>query len=148
MAYDTVEAAVKTLVQTLEGFEPKDKNVSQGDYRVMAGGVPKAVILQPGPFRRNMVDTNRARSEWAVSLELYVAFREELSQIASDIRAVRQAIIDMLDKYPTLNSTAGVVFAMVSEGSEPDIWEIGSRKFWRQVMTVRVEERQSVTYAE
>ncbi len=36
----------------------------------------------------------------------------------------------------------------LDSGREPELWQLGTMKWWRQVMTVLVKESVSVTYAE
>jgi len=85
---------------------------------------------------------------WSINVELLIAFKTEISQVATDIRTQRQLIIDKIDEYPTLDTTTGVVFAMITEGREPELVQMGARTFWRQIMIAKVEERATVTYAE
>ena len=148
MSYDTVEAGAETLLKTVDGFSAA---VSRGDYRILAAGNMKAVVMNPGRFGpRSMASNQRVRNVWVINLELYISWSGEISDVKTAIRDERQAILDMIDKYPTLNSVPGVVFAMIESGDEPDLYGIAgsSRQFWRQTMFLRVEERANITYAE
>ena len=146
MGYATCETAVATVIKTIVGYDAN--NVTSGDYRVFAKGKMKAVILEPGAFRdHGKFDDSRHRTHWVVNINLFIGFKDEITTVREEIRAERQKIIDMLDKYPTLGDTSGVVISMVTSGDEPDLWAIGSRKWWHQVMYCEIEERAVVTYA-
>ena len=109
----------------------------------------KAIVLPPGRFGpREMVTPQRVRNVWSINVELLIAFKDEITTVRKEIREERQKILDEIDKYPTLDSTTGVVFAMITDGDEPELWQVGTRKLWRQMMYCRVEERESVTYGE
>lgn len=146
MSYDTVEAGAETLLKTVDGYQDA---VSRGDYRILGTGLMKAVILNPGRFGpREMLSNQRVSNVWVINLELYISWSGEISDVKTAIRDERQAILDKIDKYPTLNSVAGVVFAMITEGDEPDLWQVGSKTWWKQTFYLRVKENQNITYAE
>lgn len=145
MSYKTCEDALAVVIRMLTNYT---STVSIGDYRVLGKGKMKAVILQPGPFTREMVSANRMRSVWKINAELFVGFTTDVSTVASSIRTERQDIIDKIDKYPTLNSTTGIVLAQIMEGGVPEVWAIGAGKWWKQTLVCTVEERATVNYAE
>jgi hypothetical protein len=147
MGYITCETAAATLIKAIDGYS--EKNVSSGDYRILTRGIAKAVVLQPGPFNNATVASpGWMRTQWTIFVEMYVPFGGEMSTVAGNIRTYRQEIINQLDKYPTLNSTPGVVLALLQSGGEPEIWSASSEYLWRQIMALIVEERQQVTYDE
>ncbi len=148
MGYNDVEAALLTVIRKLDGYTAT--NSSQGDYRILAKGVTKAVVLQPGPIVRRNVQSapRRMRTLWVIDMELVVPFSGEISTIASNIRTFRQTLIDHIDKYPTLDGTSDVVHALVVSGAEPESWTGESHKWWIQRLRVEVEERSTVTIAE
>ncbi len=148
MGYNDVEAGLLAVVRLLDGYT--EVNTSQGDYRILAKGVEKAVILQPGPIVQRNVQSapRRMRTLWVIDMELVVPFSGEISTIASNIRTFRQSLIDHVDKYPTLDSVANVVHALIVSGAEPESWQGESRKWWVQRLRVDVEERSTVTIAE
>jgi len=147
MSYDSVESGLLTVIQLHADFTTT--NSSKGDYRILGAGVSRGLILTPGPFRKAVTAAPRRMGfSWVVNLELFVPFKGELSTIATELRTIRQDLMDQIDKYPTLNSTSGVINAFVEGGGEPDLWQGENRRWWMQRMTVSIEERATVTIAE
>ncbi len=146
MSYGSAEAALQTILRTVSGYA--SPNVTLGDYRIMGQGKEKVIILNPGPFNRESIAPGIVHTAWVILVELYIAFKGEISTIASDIRTERQTLIDKVDTYPTLNRAAGIMLGAVEAGDEPELWLAGSRQWWRQVLRVTVKEATSVTYAE
>lgn len=148
MSYDAVEAGLLSVIQLLPDYN--STNSSRGDFRILAKGVSRAVVLSPGAFiGRDVVATPRQmQTIWVINLHLLIPFTSEISTIRGLIRTERQKIIDQIDKYPTLGAVSGVVSAILTGGEEPRIWQGESQRWWLQVMQVEVEERSSVTIAE
>lgn len=146
MSYATSESALQTILRTVSGYA--SPNVTLGDYRILGQGKEKVIILQPGAFNREGLAPGITHTTWGILVELYIAFKGEISTIASDIRTERQAVIDKVDTYPTLNRAAGVMLGAIEVGDEPELWAVGSRQYWRQVLRVTVKESGVVTYAE
>ena len=117
---------------------------------MLAAGVSRAVILQPGPIitREVAQAPRRMRTLWAIDLELFIPWTGEISTISTQIRTDRQELIDHIDKYPTLNTISGVVHAIIKSGGEPQPGVLSGKNWWRQVLRLEVEERTSITIAE
>ena len=147
MSYDTVEAGLLSTIQLLSIYS--STNSSQGDYTILGNGVTRAAILTPGSFERSVQAIPRRMSTmWMATIELYVPFTVDISTIASSIRTERQTLLDHLDKYPTLNSTSGVVHAIAIGGQEPTQWVGESQQWWVQELVMRITENVNITIAE
>ena len=147
MSYNTVEAGLATVIKLADGFD--SSNVTQGDYRILAKGLSKAVVLSPGSFSSEVVAApRRLRQSWIVDLDLFIPFTDEISSAAASVRSVRQTIMDKIDQYPTLNGTSGVINAFIASGSEPSAWRGENRRWWVQTLRVEIEERSTVSIAE
>jgi hypothetical protein len=147
MSYDVVETGLQGVIRKLSDYGTT--NVSKGDYRILGAGVAKAVVLQPGPFIRNVAQApRRLRQAWVVNLELFIPFTTELSDVASTLRTERQTIMDEVDKWPRLDATAGVIDAFIEGGGEPELWQGENRRWWVQKLRVTIEERTNVTLSE
>ncbi len=146
MSYASIETALMTLLHAVTGFSAT--NVTSGDYRCLGTGQVKAIVCNPGPFRRANIAPGLAANEWMINIELFIPFQDEISTIASAIRTQRQNVIDQIDKYPTLNRAAGVQLGVIDSGEEPEIWQVGTRRWWRQLMRVSIKESVSLTYSE
>jgi len=147
MSYATVEAGLLAVIRLHADYNTT--NSSAGDYRLLGSGKSKIIILTPGLFTQTVVAApRRMGTSWSVNLELFIPFQQELSNIASNIRSVRQTLMDQINKYPHLNDTAGVIDAIVEGGSEPELWQGENRRWWVQKMRCVIKERVIVTIAE
>ena len=146
MSYTSVEDALRTLLQAVTGYSTA--NVTEGDYRILGTGQTKAMVLQPGAFRRTNSAPGIQITDWTANIELFIPFKDEISTVASDIRTERAAIIAQLDAYPTLNRTSGVLMGAIESGDEPEVWAVGSRRWWRQLMRVTIKEQSLVATSE
>jgi hypothetical protein len=148
MTYAAVETALATVIKGATGFSTA--NVTSGDPRPFGTGQTKIVILEPGAFDipSPAGSSRRKATTWGILVNLYIAFQDDIAEIASDIRTVRQTLIDRIDKFPTLDGQAGVTHAYIVRGREPDEWVLGTRRWWRQVLEVQATETTTVTFAE
>lgn len=149
MSYETIEESTFILIRDkVPGYSAT--NIAKGDYRILASGVEKAVILNPGPIRsRQVVASQRYISTvWVVDVELYIPWHEELSTIANKVRAFRQEIIDLIDQYPRINSSPGVLLSLISGASRPTIRAGEGRNWWIQILDFEVTERVDIQVAE
>ncbi len=146
MSYTSVEDALRTILLTVSGYSTA--NVSEGDYRILGDGITKAMVLTPGAFSRTNMAPGVQETEWVVNIELLIPFQDEISTIASNIRTERQNIIDKVDAYPTLNKTTGVLLGAIESGDEPEVWAVGSRTWWRQLLRVKIKEYTATASAE
>ena len=148
MSYDSVEAGLLAVVRVLANYDTT--NSSQGDHRILAQGVTRAVVLNPGsiPERDIIAAPRRVSTVWEILINLMIPFKGEISTARSNIRTYRQELIDHLDKYPTLNGVSGVVHAFVAGGREPEQWQGESRSWWIQTLVMRVQENTTITIAE
>ncbi len=144
MSYETVEAGLLKVIRKADKFNAS--NSSAGDYRILGKGTRQAVVLNPGPFRKEVSAAPRRMAwTWNVNMELFIPFREELSVVASDLRVLRQALMDIIDAYPHLDDTSGVIEAVVESGGNPDLWQGENRRWWVQPIRVVIKERTTVT---
>lgn len=150
MSYVTVENGLMTLLRTVSGYTAV--NTSIGDWRILGKGIDKALVLNPGsiPERNVTASPRRIRNLWVIEVDLLVAFQKDLSEAAGNIRTERQAIMDKIDQYPTLNQVSGVINAFITGASAPDIFvpRGGSRRWWVETLICEVEERVNTTIAE
>ena len=149
--YNYVEAAIIRVMSLLDGFDSEGDtpNITRSDYRILRTGIPYALILDPATIQaHNRAQyPRRMRTVWGVSMRVLVRFDEDLVEINTKLRRLRQEIMDHLDRYPDLNSTRGIVLAQVTSGEEPDILQGESNNWWIQRLNVSVEERYTVDIA-
>jgi hypothetical protein len=146
MSYESVQSALVTQLENVTGFS--STNVSLGDYHVLGKGVSKAIVLRPGAFDLAYDSYGGAYAHrWDVLVELFEKYQDD-SQVQNAIRDDRQAIIDRLAQYPTLDGTAGVLDARIVRGEEPEpvYGADGSGPhFWMQRMVCQILEDASYT---
>ena len=153
MSYATVEARVKLLLEGLTGVFPKTRSVSRGDYRELDEGASTTAVLTPGAFVQDGVAQGGARKsvrDWGVLIDL---FRKYLDDGTSwtDFEADRDSVIAELEKYPSLNSLAGIVRVQIQADTDPgEIFDDddGGPFFIWQRLRVTVVERADLSGGE
>ena len=146
MSYETIEAALSTLIQTLTGYS--STNVKQGDWRWMGVGNTKGVTLAPGSFTQvdgSLRDT--ALVTWTIRVELYIAWNGEQNTTVATLKTDRQSIIDVVNQYHRLNGTAGVLNSIIRT-ADPIEEFYGNTNFWRHVLNCEVQEMATFSRAE
>jgi hypothetical protein len=124
-----------------------EQNVARGQYKILGMGNQVNVVLMQGRIPvHEKFDNTRYRTVWIINIELFIGFAIDRLQVEANMEDYRQAIIDELDKHPTLDSTAGVVFACMTEADEPSYADSASKMWWKQTLVFEIEERQTVTY--
>jgi hypothetical protein len=108
------------------------------------------VILHPGsiPAREVVAARRRISTNWEILIELFIPYTGENTTSARRIREERQQLLDHIDQYPTLNGVAGVVYAFIEAGREPEIWAGESSNWWKQVLIMRVLENVNIAIRE
>lgn len=141
MSYATIEAKLKTLLDTI------NSNVTQGDSSILDRGVTNAIILEPGAFlteahKRSVAGAlpERVRN-WDTLIHIIVMYSTE-RVVSTDLAALRDSVVGLIDKYPTL-STAGLkVIGLNAEGDPQDVYDNpqSGPVFAFQVLRLTVQE--------
>ena len=140
MSYATIEAALATVLRLATGFDAA--NVVVGHYRPLSSK-KESVTLTPGAISGRRSEGNRTvTTDWVVNVQYFVKASDHnnVEDVYATITAGRQKLIDVVDQYPTLNGTAGVVIARIVEADEPDWLQSGSSYIWQQMMRCMVRE--------
>ena len=147
MGYSEMETGLATVIKLLSGYTTT--NVAQGNYRILGNGVTKAVILQPGAIQQRSIvgAPRRQQTIWVCNIELWIPFLGEISTVSDSLRSVRQALIDHIDKYPTLSGTSGCINAFITGAQEPTELPGDPRRWWMQELQMTIEERTTITIA-
>jgi len=147
MSYVTIEDAVATVIRKVKGYSLA--NVSVGDNRRIAEGVEQAVILRRGgPSTRRLLTLGDCwETRWVVNVELYIPVSDEIGTIRRTIDTEMQKLLDEFDKWPFLDGTSGVNNAEAISVAEAEEYILGSR-WWRQVITLQVDELTEAVRAE
>ncbi|MGH9158200.1 MAG: hypothetical protein ACRD1K_20720 [Acidimicrobiales bacterium] len=153
MSYVTVETRVQSLLQGITGTFPVAASVSRGDYRVLDSGEASLAVLTPGNFDEGRVGQGGAQiveREWHVLIDL---FRKYLDDGTSwqNFAADRDAVLQELERRPTLNSLDGIVGVALSADSDPgevfDENDNGPFFIWQRIR-IQTMERADVTGGE
>ncbi len=119
MTYATVEAAVQTLIVAMTEFD--SDSVSRGDYKILDSGADDLAVLTPGSFTKDETGQAGARKSlrnWSVLVDLFRKYLDDGTTWTNFV-ATRDALVDQLELYPSLNGTAGVTLVAVEAGSDP-----------------------------
>lgn len=119
MTYATVEVAVQTLIVAMTEFD--SDSVSRGDYKILDSGADDLAILTPGAFTKDETGQAGARKSlrnWSVLVDLFRKYLDDETTWINFV-ATRDALVDQLELYPSLNNTPGVTLVSVEAGSDP-----------------------------
>ena len=119
MTYAVIEAAVKTLLEGMTEFVSND-DISRGDYRILDSGAINLAVLTPGTFTKDEAGQAGARKSlrnWSVIIDLFRKYLDD-GKTWTDFEATRDALVDRLELFPSLNGTAGVTLVGVEADSE------------------------------
>jgi len=121
----TIQAAIQDLIQAHASFA--DADVTLGDYRVLGRGSSPYAVIRPGSFRSSRPgDWSQVQFIWEHPVEVWARFTGD---DYSTITTARQAVVDQLDAYPTLNSTSGISLSTVRTSSEAlYLWNRGQAR--------------------
>lgn len=115
MSNALIRARVQTLLQAMTEFD--DADVTLGNFRVLDSGSAPYAVIYPGGFQ--IIDRVNDGAETLIAWRNYVEiFATFLDDSYENIDSIRQAVIERLLTYPTLNALSGVVAATVSDGDD------------------------------
>lgn len=110
----TIQAAIQDLIQSSSSFA--DADVSLGDYRILGSGSAPYAIILPGQFRAERAgDWSQVQFIWEHPVEIWHRFAGDDYE---NVVTARTTVVDLLNTYPTLNSTSGISNSYVVESTE------------------------------
>lgn len=148
MSYATIESALATILRTATGFDTT--NVVIGHFRPLANK-KESVSLTPGAISGRRSEGNRTvTTDWVVQIQYFVKATDHanVEDVYATIIAGRQKLIDVVDQNPTLNGTAGVVIARITDADEPDWLQSGRSYIWEQMLRCTIRETALLTGGE
>lgn len=157
MSYDTIVARIQLLLQGLTSQFPTTDLVTIGDYRKMDSGLDPSkalAVLVPGNFDSDGAAAYQDYKHWDVLLDIFKKYGQAREQTVANFTAMRDAIIEHLDKYPTLNALSGVSQVRVTGEEDPnDVLQKGAGEqvgptFITQRLRITVTQRVSLTGGE
>lgn len=114
--YTQCETGLIARLRTLTEFFPKDFQVATDDS-VLSNGAGYFAILFPGPFPSTRANGRQAFFNWVVNLDLYVRYSTRKESLGK-FKAVRAALVNLLQKPNSLASVPGVTNTVLSAVSE------------------------------
>lgn len=111
---------MKTLLEGMTEFVSND-DISRGDYRILDSGADNLAVLTPGSFIKDEAGQAGARKSlrnWSVITDLFRKYLDD-GTTWTDFEALRDALVDRLELFPSLNGTAGVTLVGLEAGSDP-----------------------------
>lgn len=109
MSYEAVEGRAQSLLQLLTSMFATSAQVTRGDWGVLDSGVDRSAVLYPGAFEQRGSGSNGSVVYiWTVQLDLFQRWQATDAATISAFIALRDAVIQHLQKYPSLNGLAGV----------------------------------------
>ena len=142
--YDQCETALQTILQGVSGLTSL---VKKSDYSPFDNGTAQFIVLQPDTFDSGESDIqDRMVYVWDILTEVYQKYTNETDTM-TNFRALRKAIVNELEKYPTLDNAAGVLErTFASEGGIVDVTDRQNDSIvYYKMQTIRVKVTQEVT---
>jgi len=143
MSYATIAQGLKDILRTIPDFD--GPNVTLADYKVLTGGNAKAIVIFPGGFSQELSTVNTDSSyliQYELEVQTFVQYKTD-PEAAEKLAEYRQAIIEKVNQYPTLDGVDGVLFAMITRG-EPPVPVFNSDGagpfYWLQTLICTVQE--------
>jgi len=151
MGYDSVEARIQSLLQGLTSIFTEPSQVTRGDFRVLDAGYDQCVVLRPGVFEDTGVQMGPGSHvfRFTTHINFYKRYVDETTVVA--FARQRDAIIEHILKYPSLNGLADTVLLNVMRGDEPgELYDrVGNGPFFiTQTIDVSVSHVITVALAE
>jgi hypothetical protein len=147
MSYGTTEARVQSLLQGLTSVFTQAAHVTRGDWLVLDSGADAVAVLFPGEFSEGAMVREASSFQWTVNIDLFVRFT---NTAWSDFTTKRDAILQHLQKYPTLNFLTNANRNAMSGGVVSEVYDKDSNGpfFLTQTIALRVDDYVQVTCAE
>jgi len=151
MGYDVVEARIQLLLQGLTSIFAEPSQVTRGDFSVLDAGYDQCAVLRPGAFEDT--GTQMGPGSHVFRFVTHINFYKRYFDNATIVSFERQrdAIIEHILKYPSLNGLADTVLLNVIRGDEPgELYDRGGNGpfFITQTIDVSVSHVVTVTLAE
>jgi hypothetical protein len=142
--YDVCENALQTILQGVSGLSSL---VLKSDYSPYDNGAAQFIVLQPDTFDSGDSDIqDRMVYTWDILVEVYQKYTSE-TETMMNFRALRKAILNELEKYPTLNNALGVLSrTYAGAGGLVDVSDRNNVEIvYYKMQTIRVTVIQEVT---
>lgn len=144
-----IEAKILTLTQATSTFAAS--SVTLGNYKILdkSGAAPFCIIL-PGPF------TAEANGGWGMVRIAWTYYADIICKFLRDdytqLKTAREAFVNNINTYPTLDGLSGVVHCLATGGDEIDyLYAAGDTdnpQYVMQKITIEIQENKNYTGGE
>ena len=136
MSYETVEAALKTRLETISGL-----NVKLNDATKIQGGSQKAAILKYSRFEQERWSGRGIHhATWVVDIELYCRYTND-ADTRNLLRDTRDSILTAVNAYPHLNGQSAIFDTLITSGERlPELVTFGSFRYLSEVLHCAIVE--------
>lgn len=102
--YDPIEERLQDILQLLTTYYTQSSQVTRGDWAVMDKGFDYTAIVYPAPFNNTDLDVAPGGRTFSWTVNVDLCLRSNSSPLTwPNFGAYRDAVIQHLMKYPTLN---------------------------------------------
>lgn len=145
MTFQAVEGAVIALLATVAPLSWDQ--VGRSDATMLDAGYESFVVTRYAAFAQEDHAAGGCKLQtWDLDCELHVKWTDD-AQVQADLTTLRQNIIDRVGVKPTLDGES--YWADVVSGAQvPDEVEVGSVKYQREVLRLRVQEHVEYVFEE
>lgn len=156
MSYAGVQTKALALIQGMSEFDAN--NSAESDFRLLAHGKANYAVLLKGatgkPGKSGQLDVangNKSyvrRDDYTVEIHLFTLYETDAATTRAAVTTLADAVEGHFDKYPDLDSYTGIIDSRIDVVGEPDEWNVGGGRYWRQVINLEVVELSTVLLAE
>jgi hypothetical protein len=115
MTYAACETA---LVAILRGLSSTFATADVGtDYSILDNGSNNRAVVLPGAVGNVGTAAQLSYRTWDLLIDLNIRYTDKTSY--AKFAALRDTVLGQLDKYPSLNNTAGMVVQSISSDGDP-----------------------------
>ena len=146
MGYPDGEAALLALIKAHAGYD--GRNASRQDWKVLKSGASDHyAVLRPGPYTNADNGFGLALRTWRTVIECWRPYRND--EKPQDLQTDVMVLIEYLETYPRINSTAGVYEANITGGGDMVEVTLENGSLWaRWDIYYDWQEEKVISYAE
>lgn len=116
---NAVQSALQTVLQGLPQFADHPEGVTRGDYSILESqDLDVMIVIEPGVFGSGDAGACQITRTWQIPFNIFCRYTGDITTLA-DFSTFRDAVIDRLDSYPTLNGQDNITLARLSAEGDP-----------------------------
>jgi hypothetical protein len=156
MSEPECRGALITILKKLTLIFPADPNtgeipVNTGRATILDTGVVHAAVFYPGKMTSDEGHAYQIPRHWEIPFDIFQRKDNDEATNWTNFATFRQAIVDQIDSYPTLNlPTSGIEAVTLQADNDPIVVkrDTSGQPFIWQAMRVRVNQMVTITSQE